>query len=126
MYMVHVGEVVHKYGNHDLVSAAGSAAGRDGAGTLVGCFINASNGFLTFTLNGRDLPNKFQVEPGTRLFPAVIYEPTCADNLHFEIGRTKVSHTGCSEITDNNCSQGGGHFQEKYPPGSSVKPKQTP
>lgn len=88
MYMVHAGEVVHKFGSHDLVP--GSAAGRDGAGTLIGCFINTSNGFLTFTLNGRELPNKFQVEPGTRLFPSVIYEPTSVDNLHFEIGRTKV------------------------------------
>lgn len=57
--MIHVGEVVHKYGSHDL--AAGSSAGRDGAGNLIGCLINVSNGFLTFTLNGRDLPNKFQV-----------------------------------------------------------------
>ena len=58
MYMVHVGELVHKYGSHDLVS--GSAA-RDGAGTLIGCVINSSNGFLTFTLNKKELPNKFQV-----------------------------------------------------------------
>jgi len=33
----------------------------------------------------------FQVEPGTKLFPGVIYEPTSVDNLHFEIGRTRVS-----------------------------------
>lgn len=57
--MVHVGELVHKYGSHDVVS--GSAAARDGAGTLIGCLINVSTGFLTFTLNGRELPNKFQV-----------------------------------------------------------------
>lgn len=59
MYMVHAGELAHKYGTHDV--AAGAAAGRDGAGTLIGCFINVSTGFLTFTLNGRELPNKFQV-----------------------------------------------------------------
>ena len=59
MYVVHVGELVHKYGSHDI--AAGSAAGRDGAGTLIGCLINVSTGFLTFSLNGRELPNKFQV-----------------------------------------------------------------
>ena len=59
MYVVHAGELVHKYGSHDV--AAGTAAGRDGAGTLFGCFVNVSTGFLTFTLNGRELPNKFQV-----------------------------------------------------------------
>jgi len=57
--VIHVGEIVHKYGSHDI--SAGSASGRDGAGTLVGCHINVNNGFLTFTLNGRELPNKFQV-----------------------------------------------------------------
>lgn len=59
MYVVHAGELTHKYGSHDI--AAGAAAGRDGAGTLIGCFVNVSTGFLTFTLNGRELPNKFQV-----------------------------------------------------------------
>lgn len=75
MYMVHAGELVHKYGSHDLVS--GSAAGRDGAGTLIGCLINVSNGFLTFTLNGRELPNKFQVYTFifSNFFVEILYYP---------------------------------------------------
>ena len=33
---------------------------------------------------------------------------------------------GIDGVWDLKCAQGGGHFQEKYPPGSSVKPKPTP
>lgn len=31
-----------------------------------------------------------QVEPGTNLFPAVIFEPTIKEMFQFELGRTKV------------------------------------
>lgn len=35
----------------------------------------------------------FKVEPGTKLFPAVICEPTIKEMLQFELGATRVSVT---------------------------------
>ncbi len=32
----------------------------------------------------------FQVEPSTKLYPAVFVEPTVKEVLHFELGRIKV------------------------------------
>ena len=37
------------------------------------------------------LHNIFQVEPGTRLFPAVIAEPTIKEMLQFELGSNRVN-----------------------------------
>ena len=56
-----------------------------------GCHADLSTGSLTFTINGREVANKFKVEPGTALFPAVLCEATNKEILQIELGRTKVT-----------------------------------
>ena len=60
-------------------------------GLLIGCFVDTSTGLLSFTVNGKEVANKFQVEPNAMLYPAVFFEPTNKEVLQFELGRAKVS-----------------------------------
>ena len=89
-YMVSAGDLQQRY--------AGLSQERSGKraspGLVVGRFIDTSTGLLSFTVNGKEVANKYQVEPGTRLFPAVICEPTSKEMLQFELGHTKVGR-GC-------------------------------
>ncbi|XP_070577063.1 ryanodine receptor 2-like isoform X7 [Ptychodera flava] len=56
---------------------------------VIGCIIDVSCGEISFTMNGKDIPTKYQTEPCTRLFPAVFVEPTSREMLQFELGRIK-------------------------------------
>ncbi|XP_033127881.1 ryanodine receptor 2-like [Anneissia japonica] len=68
----------------------GSGDGRPIAtGVTVGCAIDVSSGELSFTINGRDIGSKFQVESTTRLYPAVVVAPSTNEMLQFELGRSK-------------------------------------
>ena len=58
-------------------------------GLLLGCIVDASTGVLSFCVNGKDVPQRFQVEPGTKLYPAVFIEPTTKEMLQFELGRVR-------------------------------------
>ena len=44
--------------------------------------------------------DEFQVEPGTRLFPAVIAEPTIKEMLQFELGANRVKLHALSIVSD--------------------------
>ncbi|CAF4506903.1 unnamed protein product, partial [Rotaria sp. Silwood2] len=58
-------------------------------GLLIGCLCDVSTGQLTFYVNGKESTQKFQVEPSTKLYPAVFVEPTVKEVLQFELGRIK-------------------------------------
>ncbi|UJR09568.1 hypothetical protein I4U23_013803 [Adineta vaga] len=58
-------------------------------GLLIGCLCDVSTGQLTFYINGKESPQKLQVEPSTKLYPAVFVEPTVKEVLQFELGRIK-------------------------------------
>ena len=86
--MVSAGDLQHRYGGQE------DSGKRMAPGLLIGCHIDTSTGLLSFTVNGKDVANKFQVEPGAMLFPAVFCEPTNKEMFQFELGRMKVlSHT---------------------------------
>lgn len=89
-YMVSAGDLQQRYAGLSQESSGKRAS----PGFVVGCFIDTSTGLLSFTVNGKEVANKYQVEPGTRLFPAVICEPTSKEMLQFELGHTKVGR-GC-------------------------------
>nr|XP_055028682.1 ryanodine receptor 3 isoform X6 [Misgurnus anguillicaudatus] len=55
----------------------------------IGCLIDVANGLLTFTVNGKELPTSYQVEPCTKLFPAVFVRPTSSSLFQFELGKIK-------------------------------------
>jgi hypothetical protein len=58
-------------------------------GILIGCIADLSSGLLSFTINGKEVSQRFQLEQGTKLYPAVFIEPTTKEILQFELGRVK-------------------------------------
>ncbi|XP_077095388.1 ryanodine receptor 2 isoform X2 [Siphateles boraxobius] len=75
-----------------MVSAAEGSSlshSRNSSELEIGCLADTATGLLTFTANGKELATYFQVEPGTKLFPAVFAKPTSPDVFQFELGRIK-------------------------------------
>ncbi|XP_016377141.1 ryanodine receptor 2 [Sinocyclocheilus rhinocerous] len=71
--------------------------GRSNNGLEIGCLVDTANGLLTFTSNGKELSTFYQVEPSTKLFPAVFAQATSPNVFQFELGRIKVS-LSCSSM----------------------------
>ncbi|NXA99462.1 RYR2 protein, partial [Cnemophilus loriae] len=63
--------------------------GRNNNGLEIGCLVDAATGLLTFTANGKELGTYYQVEPSTKLFPAVFAQATSPNVFQFELGRIK-------------------------------------
>ncbi|TRY83564.1 hypothetical protein DNTS_016272, partial [Danionella cerebrum] len=55
----------------------------------IGCFINLATGVLSFTHSGKEMPTVYQVEPSTKLFPAVFVRPTSSSLFQFELAKVK-------------------------------------
>ncbi|XP_035260546.1 ryanodine receptor 2 isoform X3 [Anguilla anguilla] len=62
---------------------------RNNNGLEIGCLVDTANGLLTFTANGKELSTYYQVEPSTKLFPAVFAQATSPNVFQFELGRIK-------------------------------------
>ncbi|XP_050190675.1 ryanodine receptor 1-like, partial [Myiozetetes cayanensis] len=56
---------------------------------VIGCLVDLATGLMTFTANGKEINTFFQVEPNTKLFPAVFVLPTTQNVLQFELGKLK-------------------------------------
>ncbi|NXX75670.1 RYR2 protein, partial [Urocolius indicus] len=81
-----------KRSNCYMVCAAESMSpgqGRNNNGLEIGCLVDAASGLLTFTANGKELGTYYQVEPSTKLFPAVFAQATSPNIFQFELGRIK-------------------------------------
>ncbi|XP_062938981.1 ryanodine receptor 2 [Cynocephalus volans] len=63
--------------------------GRNNNGLEIGCVVDATSGLLTFIANGKELSTYYQVEPSTKLFPAVFAQATSPNVFQFELGRIK-------------------------------------
>ncbi|CAM5172638.1 unnamed protein product [Eretmochelys imbricata] len=48
-----------------------------------------ATGLMTFTANGKEINTFYQVEPNTKLFPAVFVLPTSQNVFQFELGKMK-------------------------------------
>ncbi len=83
-YMVSAAEL-----NQFSIDSDVSSSKRISHGLLIGCLVDLSTGILSFLVNGKESPQKFQIEPGTKLYPAVFVEPTTKEVLQFELGRIK-------------------------------------
>ncbi|KAM6461143.1 ryanodine receptor 3 [Liasis olivaceus] len=55
----------------------------------IGCLVELATGMLSFTANGKELGTFYQVEPNTKLFPAVFLQPTSTNLVQFELGKLK-------------------------------------
>uniref|UniRef100_A0A8D0GF69 Ryanodine receptor 1 n=1 Tax=Sphenodon punctatus TaxID=8508 RepID=A0A8D0GF69_SPHPU len=56
---------------------------------VIGCLVDLATGLMTFTANGKEVNTFFQVEPNTKLFPAVFALPTSQNVIQFELGKMK-------------------------------------
>uniref|UniRef100_A0A7N6A8U4 Ryanodine receptor 2 n=1 Tax=Anabas testudineus TaxID=64144 RepID=A0A7N6A8U4_ANATE len=63
--------------------------GRNNSGLEICCLVDTTNGLLTFTANGKEISTYYQVEPATKLFPAVFAKATSPNVFQFELGRIK-------------------------------------
>ncbi|XP_028295256.1 LOW QUALITY PROTEIN: ryanodine receptor 3 [Gouania willdenowi] len=68
-----------------------TSSSRSSSDLEVGCLIDLATGIMSFTANGKELPTTYQVEPNTKLFPAVFVRPTSSNLFQFEFVRTKDS-----------------------------------
>ncbi|XP_077359216.1 ryanodine receptor 2 [Festucalex cinctus] len=66
-----------------------SPGGRNNNGLEIGCLVDTSNGLLSFTANGKELSTYYQVEPNTKLFPAVFARATSPNVFQLELGQMK-------------------------------------
>ncbi|XP_054654360.1 ryanodine receptor 2 isoform X4 [Dunckerocampus dactyliophorus] len=69
--------------------ATGLSRSRRSAGLEIGCLIDTATGMLNFTSSGVEMATFYQVEAGTKLFPAVFIKPTTSNMFQFELGRIK-------------------------------------
>ncbi|XP_043918075.1 LOW QUALITY PROTEIN: ryanodine receptor 1-like [Protopterus annectens] len=56
---------------------------------VIGCLVDLATGLLNFTANGKEINTFFQVEPNTKLFPAVFVLPFSQNMIQFELGKLK-------------------------------------
>ncbi|XP_023805329.1 ryanodine receptor 2 isoform X2 [Oryzias latipes] len=70
-------------------SSSTGGQGRNNTGLEIGCLVDTTTGLLSFTANGKELSTYFQVEPSTKLFPAVFAKATSPNVFQFELGCVK-------------------------------------
>ncbi|XP_077366254.1 ryanodine receptor 3 [Festucalex cinctus] len=66
-----------------------SSSSRSNSDVEIGCLMELATGLVSFTANGKELSTTYQVEPSTKLFPAVFVRPTCANLFQFEFVKIK-------------------------------------
>uniref|UniRef100_A0A3B4H593 Ryanodine receptor 3 n=1 Tax=Pundamilia nyererei TaxID=303518 RepID=A0A3B4H593_9CICH len=71
------------------VTSTSHTSGRSNVDLEIGCLIDLATGLLTFTVNGKDISTSYQVEPNTKLFPAVFVRPTSPSLFQFELAKIK-------------------------------------
>ncbi|XP_076833707.1 ryanodine receptor 2 isoform X2 [Brachyhypopomus gauderio] len=73
-----------------VCAAEGSTLSHSRSSDLdIGCLVDTETGLLTFTANGREMGIIYQVEPGTKLFPATFAKSTSPEVFQFELGRIR-------------------------------------
>ncbi|CAJ1073769.1 ryanodine receptor 3-like isoform X17 [Xyrichtys novacula] len=71
------------------VTNAAHASSRTNVDLEIGCLIDLATGMVTFTVNGKEISTSYQVEPNTKLFPAVFVRPTSPNLFQFELAKIK-------------------------------------
>ncbi|XP_051973037.1 LOW QUALITY PROTEIN: ryanodine receptor 1 [Xyrauchen texanus] len=56
---------------------------------VIGCLVDLDTGLMTFTANGKEINTFYQVEPNTKLFPALFCVPSSQNMLQVELGKLK-------------------------------------
>ncbi|XP_058472306.1 ryanodine receptor 3-like isoform X5 [Solea solea] len=71
------------------VTSAAHASSRSNVDLEIGCLIDLATGLVSFTVNGKEISTSYQVEPNTKLFPAVFVRPTSPNLFQFELAKIK-------------------------------------
>ncbi|KAM8915511.1 ryanodine receptor 3 isoform 6-T6 [Spinachia spinachia] len=71
------------------VTNVAHASSRSNVDLEIGCLIDLATGLLTFTAHGKEIATTYQVEPNTKLFPAVFVRPTSPNLFQFELAKIK-------------------------------------
>ncbi|XP_072555327.1 ryanodine receptor 3 isoform X3 [Paramormyrops kingsleyae] len=71
------------------IASTSPSSGRSNVDLEVGCLIDLATGLVSFSANGKELPTSYQVEPNTKLFPAVFVQPTSPNLFQFELTKIK-------------------------------------
>ncbi|KAH9493479.1 Ryanodine receptor 2 [Dermatophagoides farinae] len=85
-YMLNAGKMYAEV--HEDEAQQGS---RSNQGMFIGCHVDTASGVITFMADGKSIKHKFRIEPGIKLFPAIIFEATSKECLQFELGRTPTT-----------------------------------
>ena len=86
-------------------------------GLFIGCFVDSATGIISFTCEGKETRQRFRMEPGTKLFPAIFVKATSKDALQFELGRTSTTLPLSSAVLLNS----GKHATPQFPPRLKVQ-----
>ncbi|XP_061097426.1 ryanodine receptor 3-like isoform X2 [Conger conger] len=78
-YMVCVGDI----------AGTSNASNHSDTDLEIGCLIDLATGLVSFTANGKEMETFYQVEPSTKLFPAVFVRPTSPNLFQFEFSMIK-------------------------------------
>lgn len=120
--------------NEVTQDASGKGASQ---GMFVGCFVDASTGVISFTCEGKATKYRFkvgsilliinvsftytslllQMEPETKLFPAIFVEATSKEILQIELGRTPSSLPLSAAVLQNSAK----HVIPQFPPRLKVQ-----
>ena len=73
-YLMRVDEMYHEVTNDPSGKPPST-------GLFVGCFIDVATGVVSFTCEGKEIKQRFKMEPGTKLFPAVFFKASSKDAL---------------------------------------------
>uniref|UniRef100_A0A3Q3JZU9 Ryanodine receptor 3 n=1 Tax=Monopterus albus TaxID=43700 RepID=A0A3Q3JZU9_MONAL len=72
----------------DVTSTAHTST-RSNVDLEIGCLIDLATGLVAFMANGKEISTHYQVEPNTKLFPAVFVRPTSPNLFQFELAKIK-------------------------------------
>lgn len=115
-YMVRADELFNEVSQ----DASGKGATQ---GMFVGCFVDTSTGTIKFTCEGKVTSHRWQMEPDTKLFPAIFVEATSKEILQIELGRTPTTLPLSAAVLPTSDK----HVNPQFPPRLKVqclKPQQ--
>ncbi|BES99791.1 ryanodine receptor [Nesidiocoris tenuis] len=100
--------------NEVTQDASGKSASQ---GMIIGCSVDTSTGYITFTCEGKDTKHKYRMEPETKLFPAIFVEATSKEILQIELGRTPTTLPLSAAVLRNSEK----HVIPQFPPRFKVQ-----
>lgn len=109
-YMVRADELF----NEVTQDASGKGASQ---GMFVGCFVDTATGTIRFTCEGKETSHRWQMEPDTKLFPAIFVEATSKEILQIELGRTPTTLPLSAAVLPTSDK----HINPQFPPRLKVQ-----